>query len=319
MPPRVVVVTRATEYEQLLARHATRGQAAFFLATRGQRIEDVEEAHDRMEDARGQVRAAIPARWRRSIVDRGELHRFLFEPDDIVAVVGQDGLVANVAKYLDGGQPLIGFNPDPERIEGVLVGHAPGAAADLYADVRSSRAAVDELTMAECRLDDGRRLVALNEIFVGHVSHQSARYDLRVDGAAEYQSSSGLIVATGTGQTGWSRSIRLERRSGLYLPAPAEPLLTLFVREAWPSVQSGAELTEALIGEAPAEVASRMDAGGVVFGDGIEADRLELPWGARATIGPAAQRLRLVRSLESRRERAPARVVRGERAAAAVA
>ena len=39
----------------------------------------------------------------------GLLARFLFEPGDVVIVVGQDGLVANVAKYLD-GQPVIGIN-----------------------------------------------------------------------------------------------------------------------------------------------------------------------------------------------------------------
>lgn len=149
--------------------------------------------------------------------------------------------------------------------------------------------------MAECRLDDGQHLVALNEIFVGHSSHQSARYDLRVEGRREYQSSSGLIVATGTGQTGWSRSIRTERSSTLYTPHPTQPLLTLFVREAWPSVDSGAELTEWLIeNDQSAEVVSRMESGGVAFGDGIEADRLDLPWGMKATVGVSEQRLRLV-------------------------
>jgi hypothetical protein len=101
-------------------------------------------------------------------------------------------------------------------------------------------------------------------------SHQSARYELRVGGQAESQSSSGLIVATGTGQSGRSRSIRSERRSVLEVPAPTDPSLTLFVRKAWPSVETGAELTEALVGSEPAEVVSRMDEGGGVFGDGIQ-------------------------------------------------
>ena len=44
--------------------------------------------------------------------------------------VGQDGLVANVAKYLD-GQTVIGVNPDPGRNPGVLVRHPPEATASL--------------------------------------------------------------------------------------------------------------------------------------------------------------------------------------------
>lgn len=35
-------------------------------------------------------------------LDRGFLPNFLFPPDSLVVVVGQDGLVANTLKYLDG-------------------------------------------------------------------------------------------------------------------------------------------------------------------------------------------------------------------------
>ncbi len=294
LTPRVVVVRRPTEYEHLLGRHATRGQAAFFLETRGEVIEPVERRHREFEQARAHVLAAIPPKWRRVELDRAELDRFLFEPDDIVIALGQDGLIANAAKYLDRSQPLIGINPDPRRYEGVLVRHPAAATADLLADAAAGRASIEQRTMAEARLDDGQRLVALNEIFAGHLSHQSARYELRIGDRAEAQSSSGLIVATGTGQTGWSRSIRTERNSTLPAPAPTESALTLFVREAWPSIDTGADLTEAVIEATPVEITSRMESGGVVFGDGIESDRLDLPWGAHATIGVSEQRLQLV-------------------------
>lgn len=291
---RVVVVRRPTEYERLLARHATRGQAAFFLKTRGEEIEPVEERNRAFELAYAEVLASIPPRWRRIELDRSELDRFLFEPDDIVVAVGQDGLVANTAKYLADGQPVIGINPDRARYEGVLVRHAPGAVADLLADAVADRAPTEARTLAEASLDDGQRLVALNEIFVGHTSHQSARYDLQVGDRTERQSSSGLIVATGTGQTGWSRSIRTERHSTLPTPAPTDPVLTLFVREAWPSVDTGAELTEALVADEPVVITSLMESNGIVFGDGIESDHLDFHWGARAAVGVADQRLRLV-------------------------
>src|SRR5215217_1155486 len=55
----------------------------------------------------------------------------------------------------------------------------PELAADLLADVAAGRAALQYRTMAAARLDDGQALLALNEVFVGHASHQSARYALR--------------------------------------------------------------------------------------------------------------------------------------------
>ena len=292
--PRVVVVRRAAEYEQLLARHATRGQAAFFLQTRGESIEPVEERHQAFERARDDVLAAIPTRWRRIEVNRTDLDRFLFERDDLVIALGQDGRVANVAKYLGERQPVIGINPDRARYEGVLVRHEPGAAGDLLADAVGGRAAFEDRTLAEARLDDGQRIVALNEVFVGHSSHQSARYELQVGDLRERQSSSGLIAATGTGQTGWSRSIRHERGSALPIPAPTDAALTLFVREAWPSVETGADLTEALVTDEPVEITSLMDTGGRIFGDGIESDHLTFEWGAHAAVGVSDRRLRLV-------------------------
>src|SRR6185295_18401452 len=114
----------------LIRRHATRGQAAFFLSSRGQSIEAVEARHARFGNTLNGVLQMIPADWRRSNVTRTDLDRFLFEPEDIVIALGQDGLVANVAKYLS-GQPVIGLNPDVERNPGVLVRHAPEAAKDL--------------------------------------------------------------------------------------------------------------------------------------------------------------------------------------------
>jgi NAD kinase len=298
MLPRAVIVERPTEYRELLARHGTREQARFFLAQRDIRITELQERHLRYEETRAAVLNAVPATWRTATVARAELDRFLFADDVVVVVLGQDGLVANVAKYLR-GQPVVGLNPDPERIAGALVRHAPAAAADLLADVAASRARLEARTMARAALDDGQELLALNEIFVGHASHQSARYTLAVGESAEHQSSSGLIVATGTGATGWATSINRQRRDPVALPAPTDPQLAWFVREPWPSVATGATLTGGLVGPggAPAHalrIVNELGSGAVAFGDGIEADHLALDWGQRLTITTAQRTLNLV-------------------------
>jgi NAD kinase len=292
--PRVVVVTRATEYAVLLARHGTAPQVRFFLERRGQSIDEVRRRHDRVEAALAEVSRAIPTRWRRARVERADLPRFVFEPDDLVVAVGQDGLVANAAKYL-AGQPVLGVNPDPERNDGVLVRHPPDAAAALLAAMAARRAGVEERTLVSAGLDDGQRLLALNEVFVGHRSHQSARYRIRFGAAEERQSSSGLIVATGTGATGWARSINGERRRSLPLPAATDPTLAFLVREPFPSVSTGTRIDGAIVERGDTlEVVSEMDDGGVVFGDGIEDDRLEFGWGTTLRVEVAAERLRVV-------------------------
>lgn len=148
--------------------------------------------------------------------------------------------------------------------------------------------------MVQATTDDGQTLVALNEIYVGHPSHQSARYRIETgDGGGERQSSSGVLIGTGTGSTGWCLSVWRQRHSRLPLPAPEEPGLCWFVREAWPSPATGSGLTEGALGRGQ-QLVVVAESDLVVFGDGIETDAIPLTWGQRATFAVAEQRLRLV-------------------------
>ena len=287
LAPRVVLVHRRTELAELLARHGTRGQAEFFLRTRGRDLAEVTAADTAQRAALTAVSAAIPLDWRRGDVERADLARFLFTPEDVVVVVGQDGLVANVAKYLD-GQPVIGIAPGEP---GVMVRHPPAAMADL---VRAT-GDVERRTMVEMTADDGQKLCALNEIYLGHASHQTARYRLGVGGGrSERQASSGILVGTGTGATGWCRSVWQERSSALSLPAPDEARLIWFVREAWPSPSTGTTCTEGELTTSPLTVEVESDRL-VAFGDGLEADTVALTRGQTATLSPAGRTVQLVR------------------------
>jgi hypothetical protein len=253
----------------------------------------VTERHHLQQAALHRVAAAIPVTWRRARVGRAELDRFLFEPEDVVIAVGQDGLVANTAKYLT-GQPVIGINPSTALHPGVLVRHPPEAVADLLAMFGRGGLRCESRTMVKAQLADGQTLIAVNEIFAGHVSHQSARYRIEFGGASERQSSSGVIVSTGTGATGWARSIAEAYAAAVALPGPADAELAFFVREAWPSVATGTTIVAGRIAAGEAlTLVSEMNDGGTLFGDGIETDRLELPYGQVAQIGRADQVLQL--------------------------
>ncbi|MEO7328997.1 MAG: hypothetical protein ABI193_10490 [Minicystis sp.] len=294
LPPRAVVVTRPTDYEELLYRHATREQARFFLESRKQNIAVVEEKHRKVRAAVDAVLTGIPPRWRRALVSRGDLDRFLFEPEDVVVAVGQDGLVANTAKYLS-GQVVIGINPSPELFDGALARHPPKAIGELLRLGAERKGRIEARTMVEATMSDGQRLLALNEIFVGHRSHQSARYLLSVGERSERHSSSGMIVATGTGSTGWARSVARSRQTEIALPKATERALAFFVREAFPSVTTGTDLTEGLLREeACLRVTSEMNEGGVAFGDGIEEDRIDFHFGQELLLTASKTALQLL-------------------------
>lgn len=290
--PRAVFVTRETDYELLLARHATREQARFHLKTRGQRLVDLETRHEQFLAVLRQARASVPTDWRQTLVRRADLDRFLFAPEDVVVAVGQDGLIANVAKYLS-GQPVLGVNPAPDLYDGILVRVPLDKLKAVLPASNHGDIAVEERTMVEGVLDTGETLVALNELFVGHRSHQSARYRITIGDSAENHSSSGLIVASGTGATGWARSIMEATGKPIQL-SPHENAIAYFVREPFPSVATGTALRTGKLDRIPLSITSHMNEGGVIFADGIEQDFLAFDWGRQVSLRPSSRVLRLV-------------------------
>ena len=293
LAPRVVLVSRQTEYAALLAAHGTRGQVAFFLSGRGQDIDTVESRDVQQGEALAAAKRVIPADWSFAHVSREDLSRFLFFPNDIIVAVGQDGLVANVAKYLD-TQPVIGVSPDPSMTEGVLTPHGVDCLAELLPATAHADVDLQERTMVQAKIGEGQILTALNELFIGHKSHQSARYIVRAGEDEEFQSSSGMIVATGTGLTGWAKSIMTATHRTFDIE-PEDKRAAFFAREPWPSCISGCEINAGEIhGQAELLISSRINDGGVIFADGIEQDFLPFDWGVQAHISMSAKQLNLV-------------------------
>lgn len=292
LTPRVVFVTRETDYEQLITRHATKAQARFFLETRGQSIDAIEAAHERFHRVLSQARTLVPSDWRQALVRRDDLDRFLFAPTDIVCAVGQDGLIANLAKYLE-GQQVLGINSDPTSYDGILVRLDVDRLARLLPACVLGDVLIEARTMVQARLENGERLLALNEVFVGHRTHQSARYNIALGEASEIQSSSGVIVVSGTGATGWARSIADATDLSFDLQ-PEERSLGFWVREPFPSIATGTGMRAGKLEGVSLKVTSRMNAGGTIFADGIEQDFIDFGWGREVILGPADQTLNLV-------------------------
>jgi len=296
LAPRVVVVSRRSEWTELLERHGTAGAAGFFLRSRGRDSAELVDQHESHQRALRAVAAAIPGDWRRGQLDRDELARFVFGPEDIIVTVGPDGLVANAAKYVT-TQPVIGV---AVGAPGALAGFAATQVAQVLPAVAAGRAPELARTMVMARLDDGQCLYGLNDVYVGHAGHQSARYELTVpDGRSELHSSSGVVVGTPTGSTGWCASLAADRagaakRSAAAPTAPDATELHWYAREAWPSATTCRSITHGVLsGESELSVVSHSDQL-VVFADGMEVDHLTVGWGQRLTVRVADRALRWV-------------------------
>jgi NAD kinase len=180
--------------------------AKFYVEHSGGDFADYENEHDRYCAAVAKAEKIADQAGKLQVLDREHVSNFQFDGREIVVVVGQDALVANCLKYIS-HQPVIGINPEPERWDGVLVPFLVHQLARVLNQVMTSHFKARQVQMAEVTLNDGQVLFAVNDFFVGQKTHVSARYLLRHKGREERQSSSGIIVSTGLGSTGWMKSV----------------------------------------------------------------------------------------------------------------
>jgi NAD kinase len=305
---KVVLVVRKTRLDELIVRFNTEDQARFYVEHLGADFSDYQAEDRTYKRAVRDAESALATVGRLQVVDRAFIPNFIFGPKDTVVALGQDGLVANVLKYLD-GQVLLGVNPDADRWEGVLLPFTVPELGKIVPAVFQGKRPVHTVTMAKVTLNTGETLYGVNDIFVGPRSHTSARYAIQVGEHSETQSSSGIIVSTGLGSTGWLRSI-LAGATGIASSLSGKKLvvrdtnafawnsdyLYFSVREPWPSKNSAAGITCGKISAAaPLRITSHMPENGVIFSDGIESDFLQFNSGSLATISVAEKKGHLVK------------------------
>ena len=300
---KIILVTRTTRLQELVARYNTVEQARFQAEHLGMDFADFLEEDRIYHAAVSKVESGLAQHGRLQRLDRQFLPNFLFPPQCLVVVLGQDGLVANTLKYLK-GQVLLGINPDPARFDGVLLPFSTDDFTKVMPEVLRGKRSIRDITMARAVLNDGQELLAVNDLFIGMRNHVSARYELDFGKQHERQSSSGIIVSTGLGSTGWLRSVltgavalvggksnqRMQSLREKGFSWEAEKLV-FSVREPFPSRASQASMIfgEIEIGNA-LRVRSQMPEGGIIFSDGMAADGLEFRSGLEASISIAEQR-----------------------------
>ncbi len=299
-----ILVKKKTRLETLIERFNTQAQAKFYIEHSGGDFADYEREHEQFHDSLASVQRQLSRVLKNKIIEQNFLPAFLFNDKQVVIVVGQDGLVANTAKYVN-GIPIIAVNPDLARYDGVLLPFTSDTFIHALENVQSGRFNSKIATLAEAKLNQQQRLLAFNDLFIGAASHISARYLISYQQQQEEQSSSGIIVSTQAGSTGWLSSV-FNMSYGIQQFIEQQPRekpatiletnqLMFAVREPFQSKKTQTNVVAGLVTEGnPLILQSLMPVNGVIFSDGIESDFLQFNSGAVATIGIAPEKAVLV-------------------------
>ena len=298
-----IIVKNKTRLESLIERFNTKAQAKFYIEKLGGNFEDYVAEHETFQHSLNTVQQQLSKVIKHKIVERVYMPSFIFSENNVIVVIGQDGLVANTAKY-SRGIPIVAVNPDKARYDGVLLPFDPTSFIAAVENVMTNRFHSQTMHFAEARLNDGQRLLAFNDLFIGASSHVSARYKISYNNKTEEQSSSGLIVSTHAGSTGWLSSIfnmaygvagMFEKNLKPKRPKLKDDELLFAVREPFKSIRTETSLAAGLIkNKLGLTIESLMPVNGIIFSDGIESDFLKFNSGSIATIGLANEITNLV-------------------------
>lgn len=302
---RFVMIERKTRLMELVERFNTWSQARFYLEHAGMDVNDYLVEHDQYKAVLYKIETMIKPMGRLARLERTNLDGYQFHSEDIVLVVGQDGLVANTLKYLD-GQPVVAINPDPLRWDGQLLPFQLDNSEQAIRATLTGKASIADIRLAEATTNDGQSMLAVNDFFIGPKTHASARYELSWGNKTEVQSSSGIIVSTGLGRTGWLTSILTAAKNITGTDAKLDSFskmewsseyLYFAVREPFPSQTTQTDLTIGRVDiQHPLAITSYMPVNGVIFSDGMENDAIEFNAGNKVNIGLANKVGKLVMS-----------------------
>lgn len=304
---KIVIIKRKTRLEDLIMRFNTVSQARFYIEHLGADFDDYIKENEKYNNTILKAEEILQSLGRVQVVDRNFLPNFIFGEKDIVVAIGQDGLVANVLKYLS-NQLLIGVNPDASRWDGILLPFEINDLQTIVPEVFKNKRPVKEVTMAKASLNDGQTIYAVNDLYIGQKTHVSSRYMLKQGNKSEEQSSSGIIISTGLGSTGWLKSIYTGAQNIMNAATGAKTTLANIknfswnsdyliysVREPFPSKSSQTNMVFGTVMKNNSlKILSQMPENGVIFSDGIESDYLSFTSGITATITIAEKKGKLV-------------------------
>ncbi|MBI4348952.1 MAG: NAD(+)/NADH kinase [Elusimicrobia bacterium] len=158
-------------------------------------------SHERQLRVRETVKALLPEC---RIVTREMADAARLDGASVVIALGGDNHFVYLSHFLTRA-PILGVNADRKRSHGGLLRFDERHLAGLARRLRAGRFTISEWPRLEASVDGRLAGVATSELFLGERQRKHmSRHVLRVGrGPAEEHKSSGLLVCTPAGSTGW--------------------------------------------------------------------------------------------------------------------
>jgi len=304
---KIVIIKKPTRLDQLVARFNSIQQVKFYIEHIDGNFEDYESEHSAYQNSLEIVIRNIEKVARIHIIDWMQLTNYQFNTDDVIATIGQDGLVVNALKYLN-DQYVVGFNSDKNRWDGSLAQFDPSEAGTIIEMCLQDTVKTKQITKGVVNLSDNQKLYAVNDFFIGVSNHSSARYQISYRKKNEMHSSSGVLVSTPLGRSAWMKSVitgangimnRIQNKESKLVEKREEDwsndYLYFAVREPFPSVSSDNSLVFGKINDKDDFfIESKMGENGIIFSDGIQSDYLGFNYSVKAKFGIAENKGRIV-------------------------
>ncbi len=135
------------------------------------------------------------------------LDRVDFNKYNIVICVGGDGTLLRTSYFIE-DQLVLGVNSDNANSIGYLLNVSKDNLKQAIAKIAKNKYSVEKRTRINTYKNGKFIGGALNEIFVGHKDpYKVLEYFIGIDGRKSiHMKSSGTLVSTGSGSTGWMHS-----------------------------------------------------------------------------------------------------------------
>ncbi len=294
-----LIVIKRSKWERDLERFGSPEAVRELYFIQNDAYAKVYQSHLRQCAALEAMRAALP---QAHFVLRRQLPGLDVSAYPYVISLGGDNHFVYCSHFV-GDRPLAGINSDPETSIGALLYFTVPVFLEALSPKVPPVFDLDEWTRISCELlgphgEHRRTDPCTSEISIRNdYPELTSRYLLRVNGGPwEEQKSSGLLLATGTGSTGWYRNCFPPSERGPAAFVRSSPFFRFFAREVGAPPGRGKKYLSGQIDEEGVlEIVSEMD--GMISVDAHPESTFPFPPAWRARFSLARERLRVIRDL----------------------